>query len=374
MRVLARIRALKTVPKPTGKWSTLQRAKRRRYGASVWKANPLRQIEKPDDAVAFKRLPAKVRDRLVDEAPVVAFNPRQLKTNQPVVYQADLEHFVRHAKDPEPVIVLKTKVGLYVHNGNHRSTVALLSGKKVRAKYIDLSKVKQIKAQTDVLPDENAPQESLDRSDLIGDMQKRIKQLKKYYGEQMKAAFNPDEPRNDKGEWSDGGGGDSTTDELSKKLHDWQETSDFEGEYAESAIRNGKPESNAIVMAIRKETVDAPFYRGLFVDENDPLMSLKKDDPLQIMPSSFSLDRKVANKFADGSQQGLKGQLGMRGVRIEVYPWGTAGRPHGIVVGDRGNPDFKSDKEVISGGKFTVYKVTDLKSLRVIKVYQNGVF
>lgn len=299
MRVLARIRALKTVPKPTGKWSTLQRAKRRRYGTSVWKANPLRQIEKPDDAVAFKRLPAKVRDRLVDEAPVVAFNPRQLKTNQPVVYQADLEHFVRHAKDPEPVIVLRTKAGLYVHNGNHRSTVALLSGKKVRAKYIDLSKVKQIdaygtsegarkgwqergkgeehelyvyhkahgvktadsmktthadliartmgrvsyddvnrgsalidhaartvtldghpdnsdwipsevvdhykdrfpgykvkdlydaEAAADVLPDENAPQESLDRSDLIGDMQKRIAELKRYYADDVRAEAEP---------------------------------------------------------------------------------------------------------------------------------------------------------------------------------------
>lgn len=163
--VIRRIRALKTVAKPRGRWSTLRRAKQQRYGPSLWKQNPLRQIEKPDDALAFKQLPEKTRDKLVQHAPVRRFDPETLVTNQPVVYQADLEHFARHGFDPEPVIVLKSKAGLYVHNGNHRSTVALLSGKPVKARYIDLSKVKQIQA------------------------------------------YAEDEPRDDHGEWTSGGAG-----------------------------------------------------------------------------------------------------------------------------------------------------------------------
>lgn len=148
--VLDRIRALPDSGEPTGRWSTLRRAKERTYRKSVWKKNPLTQMAKPEDAEKFKKLPVKLRDRLVDEAPVRAFDPTELKTNQPCVYQADLEHFARGGKDKEPPIILKTKDGLYVHNGNHRSTVALLSGKKVKGRFIDLSQVQEIRAGFDV--------------------------------------------------------------------------------------------------------------------------------------------------------------------------------------------------------------------------------
>lgn len=146
--VLSKIRSLPNASRPGGKWSTLRRTKEKLYGKGQWKKTPLKLIDKPSDALAFKELPVKLRDKLVNKAPVKTFNPADLKTNQPVVLQEDLEHFVRHGKDPEPVIVLKSKSGLYVHNGNHRSSVALLSGKPVKARYIDLSQVKQIHARS----------------------------------------------------------------------------------------------------------------------------------------------------------------------------------------------------------------------------------
>jgi len=150
--VVRRIRGLRTVPEPKGKWSTMRRAKQRRYNtASVWKENPMTRIDKPADAEAFKRLPVKIRDHIVDTAPLRTFNPKDLKSNQPAVYQADLEHFAHHGHDPEPVIVLKTRVGLYVHNGNHRATVAMLSGRRIKARYVDLSKVKEIQAMIPII-------------------------------------------------------------------------------------------------------------------------------------------------------------------------------------------------------------------------------
>jgi len=130
----------------------MRRAKQRRYNtASVWKENPMTRIDKPADAEAFKRLPVKIRDHIVDTAPLRTFNPKDLKSNQPAVYQADLEHFAHHGHDPEPVIVLKTRVGLYVHNGNHRATVAMLSGRRIKARYVDLSKVKEIQAMIPII-------------------------------------------------------------------------------------------------------------------------------------------------------------------------------------------------------------------------------
>jgi len=162
--VLRRVRALPTVPAPKSPhWSALCRTKARHYGKSVWKKNPIKLVRKPADAEAFKLLPVKLRDHLVSAAPVQRFNPRDLVTNQPVVYLADLEHFLRHGKDPEPVIVLRSSAGLYVHNGNHRSTLALLSGHKVRARYVDLAKVPEvqnrIKVAANILDAKEALQE-----------------------------------------------------------------------------------------------------------------------------------------------------------------------------------------------------------------------
>jgi hypothetical protein len=148
-----KIKALPDAPTPTGMWSVLKRSKERRFGKSAWKKTPLKIISKPKDALAFKLLPVAQRDKLVDDAPVHHFDPHDLVTNQPVVQQADLIHFAHHGTDPEPAIVLKSKDGLYVHNGNHRSVLALLSGKKVKAKYIDLSQVSDLKASADVVWD-----------------------------------------------------------------------------------------------------------------------------------------------------------------------------------------------------------------------------
>ena len=72
------------------------------------------------------------------------FDPKELKSNQPAVYQADLEYFAKHGMNPDPAVVLKTSVGLFVHNGNHRAAVALLAGKQVKARYVDLYKVPEI--------------------------------------------------------------------------------------------------------------------------------------------------------------------------------------------------------------------------------------
>jgi hypothetical protein len=144
--VIAKIKALPDAPEPTGMWSTLRRAKERSYGKGHWKKTPLKLIAKPKDALAFKLLPVAQRDKLVDDAPVKAFDPHDLVTNQPVVSEPDLIHFAHHGTDPEPAIVLKSTDGLYVHNGNHRSVTAWLSGTMVKAKYIDLSQIPELKS------------------------------------------------------------------------------------------------------------------------------------------------------------------------------------------------------------------------------------
>jgi ADP-ribose pyrophosphatase YjhB (NUDIX family) len=181
--VLSKIKALPNAPEPTGKWTILRKSKERQFGKGNWKKTPIHLIEKPPDALAFKMLPVKVRDKMVDDAPVRSFDPRELVTNQPVVQQKDLEHFYHHGEDPEPVIVLKTKAGLYIHNGNHRTTVAMLSGKRVDARYIDLSQVQQIKAST--------PAEALSA---LGD---------------ALTAYSEDQPRDEHGRWA---AGDTNTD------------------------------------------------------------------------------------------------------------------------------------------------------------------
>ena len=132
----------------------------------------------------------------------------------------------------------------------------------------------------------------------------------------------------------------------------------------------------------------------MFVDskptgEKWDAMSWKAGQEVQIMPSSFSMNEKVASEFATGETQGLHGEKGMMQVMIKVEPG-----MRGLRVEDyTPSPVAAMEHEVISGGRYQVISVsknqTDYpvvhptsdtqvgkvyNSLRVITVRQIGVF
>jgi hypothetical protein len=183
---------------------------------------------------------------------------------------------------------------------------------------------------------------------------------------------------------------------LSEKVNAWVETSDFVSEESAEAVRTGQ--TNLIVDAIREsEPINQTCYRGMFCDktptgEKWDAMSWKAGQEVQIMPSSFSTDEKVASEFATGETQGLHGEKGMTQVMIKIEPG-----MKGLHVEDYATGDAAIragvEHEIICGGRYQVISISrnqtgypvvhptsDIQvgkvynSLRVITVRQIGVF
>ena len=181
---------------------------------------------------------------------------------------------------------------------------------------------------------------------------------------------------------------------LNGVLADWQETSNDVAEKASTAIRRGHAESNEIVHQIRNEIVKGPIYRGLFVDDdaevadqpegtNLRFADLKAGDELQLMPTSFSTEKYVAERFATGAEQGLDGTKGMSGILLEVSDDMVNGidvNHHlGMETGEGGDEDVylnehADEYEVISGGKYEVVERSVDGKNTYIRLKQKGVF
>lgn len=187
--------------------------------------------------------------------------------------------------------------------------------------------------------------------------------------------YSEDEARDEQGRWTEGG--ESSADEkekLSKALWSWQSGSDDEGAKAEHYIQSGEPEGSEIVKGIRNETFGVTAWRGMFVENDDAILKLKTGDTLQLMPSSFSDDRKVAAKFSTGETLGMEGEKGWGGVILRVNKTADGAEPHGIMVGDRGHPAWRQENEIITGGQFTVTRVNKSKKATTLFISQKGIF
>ena len=136
------IAALQDVSPPKDeRWQQMLRVKAQRYGKTTWKRNPLAQIVKPIEVLVFKSLPGDLADKMVQRAPIYAFHPRKLQSDQPVVAAEGVRHFLGGGKDTHQAVVLRTTKGLYVLNGNHRAVADLLAGKMLPARYVNLTAV-----------------------------------------------------------------------------------------------------------------------------------------------------------------------------------------------------------------------------------------
>jgi hypothetical protein len=105
--------------------------------------------------------------------------------------------------------------------------------------------------------------------------------------------------------------------------------------------------ADALTEALSKSGPDAPqLYRGLSVRPDDPLLSLKAGDPLNVGLSSFSTDTKIAEGHALSS--GDRAATNPHDVIISIAPGA-----HGLNVEPLAGK-YADEHEWISGGSFTV--------------------
>ncbi len=113
--------------------------------------NPLQITPgRPDVIEDWKYLPEKERQQMIEDAEIMMIDPHDLKSNQETIDRKGFEHFAQnpqeinseagglsgeHQKHP---LVLDTKEGLYLYDGNHRCAAALSLGIQVKVMYIDL--------------------------------------------------------------------------------------------------------------------------------------------------------------------------------------------------------------------------------------------
>jgi hypothetical protein len=101
-------------------------------------------------------------------------------------------------------------------------------------------------------------------------------------------------------------------------------------------------------------SVDQTLYRGVAVEGSDVAAlfdAMKEGDTIDMGPSSFSLDRKIAKGYVQ------------KGVLFEVEP-GALGVPIGDVS------LFADEKEVVSGGRFVVEDIDRSDPITVVKLKQ----
>jgi len=209
----------------------------------------------------------------------------------------------------------------------------------------------------------------------------------------MREEFDPDQPRDEQGEWTSGGGSAglrttagpggrtairvadpalpiSRTAKLKAKLEP-QITAWTEGKHreiaaeAEAALVSGKPERSPILMGIRIQNGTGPAYRGLQLKPDDPLMQARAGQTLELMPQSFSHEEKVAHSFA------LDEKAGHLPVILHVTG-AEKGRIHGVHVGAHGV--YSDEAEIITGGRFRVSGVEIKGRIRFVTLVQTGVF
>ncbi len=67
---------------------------------------------------------------------------------------------------------------------------------------------------------------------------------------------------------------------------------------AKKDIEEGRADSNALVVACRKDDLTGEAHRGIAVPETSGVLKYKVGDEIQLMPQSFSYDKGIAQNFA----------------------------------------------------------------------------
>ena len=102
------------------------------YGWPAYQPHPLRETTETIQARQFA-LEEAVE---ADEAPTVMLDPRQFIPTQRLIDEAILQGLVGVEFVPA-VIVIRWHGKLYIHDGHHRATRALLDGGRVRSAIFD---------------------------------------------------------------------------------------------------------------------------------------------------------------------------------------------------------------------------------------------
>jgi hypothetical protein len=125
-------------------------------GPSTRLVNFIKWEKRPSEIDKFKnKLSAKERAKLILPAPVVEFDPTQLKTAQRNVIKKKLKSMVENptiAAKRQPHkhygriygIVARCRRGYFIYDSNHRACINLLAGKTHKAHLIDLRDIDNI--------------------------------------------------------------------------------------------------------------------------------------------------------------------------------------------------------------------------------------
>jgi hypothetical protein len=207
-------------------------------------------------------------------------------------------------------------------------------------------------------------------------------------GEPLEARYSPDQPRDPDGKFASVGGLDPAKTaadfqrlggerKLQSVIKKWQmfsgsDKDKTEGEKVQAAIKAG--EDNLVVAAIRNESVTGTLHRGLLVSPKDSLLSWKKGDTVQIMPSSFSFSSNVAQNFSRMSPS-----LGDTSSWKSVVLHAGSDDAHiqGISLSSREQEkSLAGEQEVITGGRFSVVRTKYDAKEKCLNIYlkQTGVF
>lgn len=125
-------------------------------GRSTRLVNFIKWESRPSEIHKFKtKLPSRLRAIVIHAAPIVEFDPSELKTAQRNVIRRKLKSMVA---DPTiaatkqvhehygPIygIVARCRRGDFIYDSNHRACINLLAGRKHKAHYIDLRDIDNI--------------------------------------------------------------------------------------------------------------------------------------------------------------------------------------------------------------------------------------
>lgn len=209
--------------------------------------------------------------------------------------------------------------------------------------------------------------------------------------------YSPDQARRPNGEFGEGDGTSKgktakplsvkeAKAELKKNAFDWQalpeKYSDEKAmamyekfiqmkEDAEAAIKEGRPETNAITSLIQSQTLkEDTLYRGMVLSPKEAAEMFKTGTDIQIFPCSFSKSSDIADEFANGLTSG--GRQSSK-VAVILSMSTERGRVHGIDLEkyDRRCAGFQ---EVISGGHVKVAGVLKTGSKMFVNLYQTAAF
>lgn len=148
---------------------------------------------------------------------------------------------------------------------------------------------------------------------------------------------------------------------------------------AKKDIEEGRADSNALVVACRKDDLTGEAHRGIAVPETSGVLKYKVGDEIQLMPQSFSYDKGIAQNFA-------KSEKDIHNDKFILHPDKTGPRWESVMFhvsasGAKGwnigsNTKYKvhDEAEVVMQGRYRVTGVKHWKKGYDFALEQIGTF